>query len=98
MHSITAVVLGPTTVNGVAEALGSVTGGSVTTEVVVASRVVAGTADAVVVAAAAKAPPVKDAVVERTSVATTLVVGSRVSVLKGNDEVVASSEDGKEQM
>jgi len=97
MHSITAVVLGPTTVNGVAEALGSVTGGSVTTEVAVASGVVAGTTD-VVVAAAAKAPSVKDAVVERTSVATTLAVDSRVSVLKGNDEVVASPEDGKEQM
>ena len=99
MHSITAVVLGPTTVNVVAEAVGSVTGGSVTTGVVTGTSVVVGATDPLVVAAAARTLSVKDAdVVERTSVADTLTVGSRVSVLRGNDEVVALSDDGKEQM
>lgn len=93
IHSITTVVLGPTTVNGVADAVGNETGGSVTMGEVIDAKLVGTTDPLVVVASAANPLSVKDAnVVERTS-----VVGTAVPVLKGSDEVVASSEDGKEQ-
>jgi hypothetical protein len=94
MHWITAVVLGPTTVNSVGVGAGNEVGGGV---VSVTGVMTDGPTLRLVVASLVEVSTSSVTVVFGTMLVTTLV-NEIVSVVAGLDEVVVPLEDGKEQM
>jgi hypothetical protein len=94
-HSIVIVELGPMTVKGVADGVGSETVG---TDIVISNDVVADRTDLdVVVASAAKSSTKDDAEMVSVTVGSTLVSGAE-PVLNAAEVVAVSFEDGNEHM